>query len=55
MTQGQSATRTYAAFLIKVPQDFAGVDRVLYRAGSIVVQERGGKGRELTIAAGGLF
>ena len=52
---GAGATRSYAAFLIKVPQDFSGVDRVLYRAGSIVVQERGGKGRELTITAGGLF
>jgi hypothetical protein len=52
---GASATRSYAAFLIKVPQDFGGVDRVLYRAGNIVVQERGGKGRELTMAAAGVF
>jgi hypothetical protein len=52
---GASATRSYAAFLLKVPQDFGGVDRVLYRAGSIAVQERGGKGREMTIAAAGLF
>ena len=43
------------AFLIKVPQDFAGVNRLLYRAGTIVVQERGDKGRELTMAADRLF
>jgi hypothetical protein len=52
---GASATRSYAAFLMKVPQDLGGVDRVLYRAGNIVVQERGGRGRELTMAATGLF
>src|ERR1700745_1526543 len=40
---GASATRSYAAFLIKVPQDFAGVARLLYRDGKIVVQERGDK------------
>ena len=52
---GDSATRSYAAFLIKVPQDFAGVNRLLYRDGRIVVQERGDKGRELTMAADRLF
>jgi hypothetical protein len=52
---GDSATRNYAAFLIRVPQNFAGVDRLLYRAGSIVVQERGGTGRELTMAEARLF
>jgi hypothetical protein len=52
---GESATRSYAAFLIQVPRDFAGVDRLLYRDGKIVVQERGGKSRELTIAADRLF
>jgi hypothetical protein len=38
-----------------VPQNFAGVDRLLYRAGRIVVQERGDTGRELTMAADRLF
>jgi hypothetical protein len=52
---GASAIRSYTAFLMKVPQDFGGVDRVVYRAGSIVVRERGGKGRELTMTANGLF
>jgi len=52
---GESATRLYTAFLMKVPLNFAGVDSVVYRAGRIVVQERGGRGRELTIAADPLF
>jgi hypothetical protein len=40
---------------MKVPQNFAGVDRLLYRAGRIVVQEGGDKRRELTMAADHLF
>jgi hypothetical protein len=52
---GESATRSYAAFLVKVPLNFAGVDRLMYRDGRIVVQERGGTGRELTMAADRLF
>ena len=51
---GASATRSYAAFLVKVPREFRGVDRVLYRRGQIVIYERGG-GRELTIPADRLF
>lgn len=47
---GESATRVYTAFLLKVPRDFAGVNQVVYRAGSIRIQERGGQGRELTVA-----
>ena len=52
---GESATRSYSAFLIKVPQDFAGVDRIQYRDGRIVVHERGDRGRELTMAADRLW
>jgi hypothetical protein len=52
---GESATRVYAAFLLKVPRDFAGVSQVLYRAGRIVVQERAAHGRELTMAVDRLF
>ena len=51
---GESATRRYTAFLTKVPNDFAGVDRVLYRDGKIIIHERGGSGRELAINAGRL-
>jgi hypothetical protein len=52
---GESATRSYSAFLMKVPLDFAGVERILYRSGSIVVRETGAKGRELTMPAGLTF
>lgn len=52
---GESVTRVYTAFLAKVPRDFAGVSQVLYRPGSIVVQERGAHGREVTITVDRLF
>ena len=52
---GESVTRVYTAFLLKVPRDFAGVNQVLYRAGSIVVEERAAHGRELTIPVDRLF
>jgi hypothetical protein len=52
---GESATRRYTAFLAKVPNDFAGVDSVLYRDGSILIQERGGNGRRVVINAGAMF
>jgi hypothetical protein len=51
---GDSATRSYAAFLVKVPRDFRGVDRVLSRSGQLVIYERAG-GRELTVPAVQLF
>jgi hypothetical protein len=52
---GESATRVYTAFLLKVPRDFAGVNQVLYREAKIVVQERGASGRELKIPIDHLF
>jgi hypothetical protein len=52
---GASVARVYAAFLMKVPDDFAAVDSLLYRNGKIVVHERGGKARELTLAAAPMF
>jgi len=52
---GESATRRYTAFLTKVPNDFAGVSSVLHRDGRIIIQERGGAGRQVTIIAGPLF
>jgi hypothetical protein len=51
---GDSATRSYAGFLAKVPRDFRGVDRVLYQRGQLAIYERGG-GREITIPADRLF
>ena len=52
---GERATRRYTAFLATVPADFAGVLRVEYRDGNIVVRERGGKQREIAIAAADMF
>jgi hypothetical protein len=52
---GESATRRYTAFLTRVPNDFAGVNSILYRDGRITIQERGGRKREVTINAGRLF
>jgi hypothetical protein len=52
---GESATRRYTAFLTKVPNDFVGVRSVLYRDGRIVIQERGGSGREVILMPGRLF
>ena len=47
---GESATRSYAGFLVKAPRDFRGVDNVQYREGQLVIHERDGT-RELTISA----
>lgn len=53
---GQSATRSYAAFLFAIPSDYQGVAEVRYEAGKITVRERsGGKDRELSMPAGDLF
>ena len=52
---GDAVTRSYAAFLVKVPRDFQGVDRVLYQGGQLVIHERGGSGRQLTVPADHLF
>ena len=54
LDSGENSTRSYSAFLVKVPRDFRGVDRVLYSGGQIVIHERGG-GRELKIPADRLF
>jgi hypothetical protein len=53
---GQSATRSYAAFLFPVPGDFQGVAEVRYENGKITVRERAaGRGRELSMPAADLF
>jgi hypothetical protein len=51
---GESSTRSYAAFLVKAPRDFRGVDRVVYGGGQLVIHELGGE-RELTVQADRLF
>ena len=51
---GENSTRSYAAFLVKVPRDFRGVESVLYSVSQLVIHERNG-GRELKIPADRLF
>jgi hypothetical protein len=51
---GENSTRSYAAFLVKVPRDFRGAESVLYTGSQLVIHERGG-GRELKIPADRLF
>jgi hypothetical protein len=51
---GESVTRSYTTFLVKVPKDFKGVDKVSHRGGKIVVRERGTQ-REVTVPAAKLF
>jgi hypothetical protein len=52
---GESVTRAYAAFLLRIPQGFDSVDRVTYEDGQVVVHERARGGRRLSITAGSLF
>jgi len=46
---GASATRSYRAFLLHVPSDFAGVESIAVNGGAITVRERGAKRRELIV------
>lgn len=50
---GASTTRSYAAFLLHLPNDWKGVDRVTVANGTITVQERGL--RRLTANGGSIF
>jgi hypothetical protein len=51
---GQTEARSYACFLMKIPKDYKGVDKIIYERGRLRVQERGG-GRELSLETGELF
>jgi hypothetical protein len=52
---GESQTRSYAAFLFKVPADYKGVSQVIINKDKITLQERtSGRGRDLTMSAEGL-
>ncbi|MEX2304034.1 MAG: hypothetical protein WD733_24020 [Bryobacterales bacterium] len=51
---GQSAERSYVAFLLAVPGGYQGVADVRYESGTITVREKA-SGRELSIPAGDLF
>ncbi len=53
---GETARRSYAAFLFAIPNDFQGVAAVRYESGIITVQERTNQHpRELTLPAPDLF
>jgi len=52
---GETQDFSYANFLMKIPKDFNGVDSIRYGMGQLKVKERGGKGRELSMAVGDLF
>jgi hypothetical protein len=50
---GQTATRSYAGFLLKIPAGYKGVAAVTYSERKLAVQERGGG--TLTLPVGALF
>lgn len=52
---GESVTRAYAAFLLRTPPGFEGVEAVTYEGGKLVVREAAGGQRQLTLEATGLF
>ena len=50
---GQSAVRSYLAFLFEIPEDYQGVARLTYRNRRLVIHERGkGSDRDLSMATG---
>ncbi|MFN3649783.1 MAG: hypothetical protein ACK47B_09385 [Armatimonadota bacterium] len=51
---GESATRSYAAFLARTPAGFEGVERVEYDGGKLQIRERGGN-RRLSLDAKAAF
>jgi hypothetical protein len=52
---GESATRSYAGFLFRIPKDYKGVAKVTYAQGQLQLQEHGGSARVLTMNVGDLF
>jgi len=53
---GQTATRSYAAFLFKIPGDYHGVERITYEAGRLILHERGADPvHDLVMTTGDLF
>jgi hypothetical protein len=51
---GQTESRSYACFLLKIPKDYKGVERVQYANGGLQIYERGG-GRQMSLNVGKLF
>ena len=53
---GQTVTRSYAAFLFKIPSDYRGVERINYDSGRLTLHERpGGPSHDLIMVVGDLF
>ncbi len=53
---GQTAPRSYAAFLFRIPRDYRGVERITCEGSRLTLHERGaGPERDLTMATGDLF
>jgi hypothetical protein len=53
---GETVTRSYAAFLFKIPLDYRGVERITYDSGRLMLHEHGsGSERDLTLVADVLF
>jgi hypothetical protein len=53
---GEKQSRSYAAFLFSIPNDYRGVQTVTYAEGRITLQERpGGRPRQLTVDVGNLW
>ena len=53
---GKNTTKSYACFLAKIPDDFAGVSKVVIDGESLLITERVGKRpRTIKIATGGLI
>ena len=52
---GETATRSYAGFLTKIPAGFNGVGTITYSGGKLVLHEREREGRAITLKVGDLF
>jgi hypothetical protein len=52
---GETETRSYACFLLRIPQDYKGVAKVTYTEGRLRLYEHGNSERELSLEVGDLF
>jgi hypothetical protein len=52
---GESRTRSYAAFLLRIPAGFGGVASLTYEDGKINLREDASRARRLSLEAGDLF
>ena len=53
---GETVTKSYAAFLLKIPADYRGVSELSYQSGRLTLKERRTKNpRTLSLAVGNLF